>query len=569
MPAHKDGLYGYKLYDEFVIEPRFTHAGPFSEGLAAVAIYGKWGFIDKEGKCVIPYRYEYTGRFSEGLAVVKLNGKYGYVDKAGKLAILCKFDMAEEFKDGLAAVKFGGENFYIDTDGQMYKSKEEVRRKYSSFAKQYVEAFVNKWQRKGKYEKTVDWQKRVNESTRQVIIDSLLRRAMEEYLAYQTKTIHTKCSIVEYDADGEIFHIYDERFGSLLVPVPISQAESFEKNFASVSRENIFYVANDNVGLKSAIFSTPDGHKYTYNNDATLEFASVDIVYNFDSIDVEAVEGAAGGKSVQQINRKALNVGRSDVDMGIPVSNVVNDNTFAVIIANEKYQMVSEVNYAENDGRVFKEYCMKTLGIPEKNIHFNPNATLVNMWAQVDWLTSIARAYKGNANLIFYYAGHGIPDEQSRDAYLLPIDGNGTNTKTGYKLGELYASLSKYPTKQTLVLLDACFSGAERSGGMLASARGVALKAKTQTPEGNMVVFSAAQGDETAYQYEDKGHGLFTYFLLKKLRETGGNVSLGQLSEYISEQVSRHSLIENSKSQTPMVIPSASVSATWQDLKLR
>ncbi len=567
IPTPVNGVYGYKLYDEFVIAPKFSHAGPFSEGLAAVSLNGKYGFIDKEGRCVIPYRFEFAGRFREGLAVARLQGKYGYVDKTGRSAIPYKFETAGEFKDGIASVKFRGEDYFIDTEGRMYESKEEISWTYSHFAKQYVEKFVNNWQKKGKYEKTADWQARVNERTRQVIIDSLLQEAQKEYLAYHSRNVQKRHNIVEYDADGEIFHIYDERFGSMLVPVPISRAADFENNFSSVSRRDTYYLVNDGLGLKSAVFTTPDGREYTYKNDATLEFTSVDIVYDFDSVDIDVDTDANASR--QHVNRKSLNVGKSDVDMGIPVSNTVNDNTFAVIIANEKYQMVSEVDYAENDGRIFKEYCEKTLGIPEKNIHFNPNATLANMWAQVDWLTNIAQAYKGEANLIFYYAGHGIPDEKSRDAYLLPVDGSGTNTKTGYKLGELYSSLSKYPTRQTIVLLDACFSGAERSGEMLASARGVVLKAKTHVPQGNLVVLSAAQGDETAYQYEDKGHGLFTYFLLKKLKETGGDVSLGNLSDYISEQVSRHSIIENSKSQTPTVIPSENVSGIWKDLKLR
>lgn len=231
-------------------------------------------------------------------------------------------------------------------------------------------------------------------------------------------------------------------------------------------------------------------------------------------------------------------------------------------------QSVTEVDCAENDGNMFREYCHKTLGVPKKNIHFVPNATLVNMWAQVDWLESIAKAYDGDASLIFYYAGHGIPDEGTRDAYLLPVDGSGSNVKTGYKLSELYSSLSKFPTRQTVVLLDACFSGAERTGDMLVAARGVALKSKKEVPKGNLIVFSAASGDETAYQYTDKGHGLFTYFLLKKLKETKGDVSLGDLAAYVQEQVYRHSVIENSKSQTPTVIPSSELSGDWAAMRL-
>lgn len=80
---------------------------------------------------------------------------------------------------------------------------------------------------------------------------------------------------------------------------------------------------------------------------------------------------------------------------------------------------------------------------------------------------------------------------------------------------------------------------------MLASARGVAIKVKQATPVGNIVVFSAAQGDETAYPYKEKEHGLFTYYLLKKLQETKGNVTLGELSDYIKTQVERQSIVIN------------------------
>lgn len=330
------------------------------------------------------------------------------------------------------------------------------------------------------------------------------------------------------------------------------------------------YEYYDNYGKSHAInvSTTPDGRSFTYRNNNSLEFASVDISYNFDSIDVDADDADDGNVGKPRLHRKSVATGKSDVDTNIPSSGIVNNKTFAVIVANEKYQSVTEVDCAENDGNMFREYCHKTLGVPEKNIHFVPNATLVNMWAQVDWLESIAKAYDGDASLIFYYAGHGIPDEGTRDAYLLPVDGSGSNVKTGYKLSELYSSLSKFPTRQTVVLLDACFSGAERTGDMLVAARGVALKSKKEVPKGNLIVFSAASGDETAYQYADKGHGLFTYFLLKKLKETKGDVSLGDLAAYVQEQVYRHSVIENSKSQTPTVIPSSELSGDWAALRL-
>lgn len=258
----------------------------------------------------------------------------------------------------------------------------------------------------------------------------------------------------------------------------------------------------------------------------------------------------------------------SAVDENIPISNKKNTNTFAVIIANENYQSVASVPFALNDGNIFREYCLKTLGIPEKQIKYVPNATGNQIKAQVNWLQTICEVFE-DAQIIFYYAGHGIPDESSRTAYLLPVDGLGTDVTTGYKLDDLYSALGNIPANNVTVFMDACFSGSKREQGMLASARGVAIKARSGMPQGNMVVFTAAQGDETAYPNNDEKHGMFTYFLLKKLQETKGDVTLQELGEYITKNVSQQSILLIGKSQTPCVTPSASLDASWREWKLK
>ena len=123
--------------------------------------------------------------------------------------------------------------------------------------------------------------------------------------------------------------------------------------------------------------------------------------------------------------------------------------------------------------------------------------------------------------------------------------------------------------KKVTVFMDACFSGSKREEGMLASARGVAIKAKTGQPTGKMVVFSAATSDETAYPNNDEGHGMFTYYLLKKLQETQGDVTLQDLGEYITTNVRQQSIVKNGKSQTPTITPSASLGTEWQSWKLK
>lgn len=254
----------------------------------------------------------------------------------------------------------------------------------------------------------------------------------------------------------------------------------------------------------------------------------------------------------------------SDVDLNIPLTKAKQEKTFAVIIANENYEEEVNVDYALNDGVAFSQYCTKALGIPECNVHIRRDATLNNMLAEIDWMQNIAKAYGEDAKFIFYYAGHGVPDESNGTAYLLPVDGKGSIVATGYSMGKLYDQLNALKAASVTVLMDACFSGAKRGEGMLASARGVAIKAKAEAPKGNMLVITAAQGNETAYPYKEKKHGLFTYFLLKKLQESKGKTTYGELFEYVRKNVAQKSIVVNEKSQTPSVSASGSMATTWE-----
>ena len=245
------------------------------------------------------------------------------------------------------------------------------------------------------------------------------------------------------------------------------------------------------------------------------------------------------------------------VDTKIAVNSQTDDKTFVVIVSNENYKNEESVPFAKNDGEVFKVYCQKTLGIPEDHIRFSPDATLGEMNYAIYWLGNMLKAYDGEARAIVYYSGHGMPDEGGKEAYLLPVDGFSQSTEGALSTKNLYKKLSDMNSKNIMVFLDACFSGAKRDGKMLASSRGVAIKAKTDPVGDNTVVFSAAQGDETAYPYKSQKHGMFTYYVLEKMQQSGGYTTLGELSDYVTQQVKRKAVVENNgKSQTPTVIAS-------------
>ena len=336
-------------------------------------------------------------------------------------------------------------------------------------------------------------------------------------------------------------------------------------NFASLeggASQSIVYqlivtnnYAPENIPVK-VLLSERHG-KYSENREISLQINQT----------LSANKLSVGSGEVRREEIVVAKIG-SEVDRNIPENPQDNSDTFVLIVANEQYQTVAPVPFAQNDGTIFREYCTKTLGIPQNNVRFLPNATLNQIRSGVNWLKLVTEVSQ-SPKVIFYYAGHGVPDESNRNPYILPVDGIGNDVTTGFKIDDLYASLGGMSAERVIVFMDACFSGSRREDGMLASARGIALKSKPGQPVGNMVVFSAAQGDETAYPDPDQGHGMFTFYLLKKLQETGGAVDLQTLGSNIVENVSRRSVLLNGKRQTPCVVPSPAVGESWKGWTLK
>ena len=90
----------------------------FHEGLAKICKDGKYGFMDKTGKIVIPTIYRQAIDFHEGLAAVKKDEKYGYIDKEGNVVLPFRFDDADYFMGGYARVHEGPDS--VADSGQDY-----------------------------------------------------------------------------------------------------------------------------------------------------------------------------------------------------------------------------------------------------------------------------------------------------------------------------------------------------------------------------------------------------------------------------------------------------------------
>lgn len=249
----------------------------------------------------------------------------------------------------------------------------------------------------------------------------------------------------------------------------------------------------------------------------------------------------------------------SDVDTLPTITTKPNKNAYAIVIGIEKYrQKLPQADFAVSDAKLMSEYLSKVMGYPEENV-----VTLTNEQAALgDFVKYFEKWLPNNAEpgstVFVYYSGHGAPNPKSGDAYLVPYDGDPSFIEqTGYSLKRIYENLAKLPAKNIIVALDSCFSGA---GGKSVAAKGSrALVRIEKTSARNVAVLTASMDDQTSSSYEDKGHGVFTYFLLKGIKELLGEdknskLELGELYNYIKPQVERTSRRLYNNEQTPQLM---------------
>jgi hypothetical protein len=440
----------------------------------------------------------------------------------------------------------------------------------NDYVKQFVENKIFDWQQKGEFEKTSDYEARVTEQSRRAKADELAATALDELKKLYSQTIDWKQMVAkDYDADHETYLLEHPVLGQFALPIKAEDASSLKAHLGELTFSNIdFYLKDNKFYLTKLTATNPaDNKSFSYDNKLAVTHVVQKIDYNFSAIDVKVPQNNQEYHNNTTIQEQTRKVGSDPVDTDIPETKVDKPNTFAVLIGNENYANERSVPFAMNDASTLKKYLNKTLGLPENNVKYFPNATYGQIMGAVQWLTDIEKAYAGKASIIFYYAGHGMPDESSKDAYLLPVDGNSEMPQTAMKLEWLYNELNKYPTAQVSILMDACFSGASRDG-MLAKGRGVKIRPKENVLQGNFLAFSAASGDQTAFPYSEKGHGLFTYFLLKKLQESKGQATMGELTDYVKENVAQKAVVINSKPQTPVVNVSYNIENTWSTQSL-
>jgi len=476
---------------------------------------------------------------------------------------------------GEKAIAFNDMPVMIGNGGNVVKNSDDAIKKiptYEEFARPYIEKKLASWAQRGEFEKMEDYKTRMAGGDGVDAYNTLNNEAADAYLKeYGRKLVLTDLKRSEYDVDNETYSI-STPFGETVVRVPLKnkEAEAFKAGWETVQIRAPRFIIRDNKVAIAEITYVVNGKKYTFNSDDAATYRVPSVYVDVNGI-LAAAQTAEGREAQKKTDPVAMIWTESDVDRDIPVTSRKSDNLFALIIANENYEKASDVFGSLHDGATMREYCTKTLGVPDHQAVLVNNAT----GNQVrDALAQLKRRVKGcgpDAEVIFYYAGHGLPDDATKEAFMMPVDANPLTIATLIPMKDIYRDLSDLNAASVSVFLDACFSGEGRDGATINEARGVALKAKEIVPQGNMYVLSAASAQETAMPYKEKHHGLFTYFLLKKLQESKGNASLKEISDYVIKNVRDTSNANPSisKEQNPTVATSGKMSTMWEKKKLK
>ncbi len=224
----------------------------------------------------------------------------------------------------------------------------------------------------------------------------------------------------------------------------------------------------------------------------------------------------------------------------------INKNRIAIIVGIKDYKDIPDTKYADRDAFTFIDYANETLGINNSNIKYfiNDDAGFFDFKTIDKWLST---KINKNTEVFFFYSGHGA--NNNGQSLLLPSDfrtdliDDTSITKESF----LQQIVDQNP-KHIFAFFDACFSGLSRDGEtLIAGLRNISI-VEEEVPFSNITIFNSASGAEFSSDFDEVGHGLFSYFLMKGLEgkadaNSDQQISASELHNYIYTNVSKQSII--------------------------
>lgn len=254
------------------------------------------------------------------------------------------------------------------------------------------------------------------------------------------------------------------------------------------------------------------------------------------------------------LNASDLNVG----DFSQPVrSDADHSKDSAVIIGIEDYAFLPDVPYANNDADAFYDLMVYTRRIPSERIQKVQNANLEKMKAAVE---RAGKETKAGGVVWIFYAGHGAASSTDSARMFVGVDAQtdiATFNSRSIKVDEL-TRLATAGGGQVMLMVDACYTGAGRTGATLIEGSRYAVPVSAlSTPR--VQEWAATSEGQIAMPLDSMQHGAFTYFTIAAMRgaadgemdgKKDGNISVEEMKLWVNRKLRETQTVE----QTPVLL---------------
>jgi len=222
---------------------------------------------------------------------------------------------------------------------------------------------------------------------------------------------------------------------------------------------------------------------------------------------------------------------------------------FAFIIGIDKYKgSWPSLTNAVHDAKSMEDELKKEYGFTDVISLYNEDATRANIISKFEDLTT---KVSKDDNLLIFYSGHGQLNKVLNKGYWVPIDANSNSVADFISNSDVKTFLGGIPSKHTMLIADACFAGDIFRGSQTEAVpfdpNNMEKYYKEVYRKQSRLALTSG-GLEEVMDAGKEGHSVFTYYLIKSLKEnTRKYIDASQLFNEISVSVT------NNSEQTPQL----------------
>ncbi len=248
-----------------------------------------------------------------------------------------------------------------------------------------------------------------------------------------------------------------------------------------------------------------------------------------------------------------------DVKVGAVDAGPSGSGTYwALLVGIDQYENpdIARLDFAAADVKAVAQALVRDAGYPEDHVKLMvgdaPDSadrpTNVNVIKRLD---TLSRKIGPEDTFVFYFSGHGYQKEEGRH-FLATINADPASIETlevsTIPLELLQKKMRKIQARRVIFFVDACRNDPENGRGAVDNALSGSfarnlqvVAASAASGMGGSAVFYACSEGERAYEWREKGHGVFSYYLLEalagKAADAGGELCMTTVGDYVQRQV--------------------------------